>query len=151
MPIYTEKSGNNLKMLWWKHWHIKSVHLMSIEGRNKWTTRAGRSYVVIVGWNDEGQESRKTSIYVHQGQITNVWHRTVGHWRSNKVSPPLMVRRVAQCNSSWKKATIHNLTLAWTGLKIASILFAYSKKLGRAEGLMRYGIPDIPFLESLKT
>lgn len=45
---------------------------MSIEGRNKWTTRAGRSYVVIVGWNDEGQESRKTSIYVHQGQITNV-------------------------------------------------------------------------------
>ena len=35
---------------------------MSIERRNKWTARAGRLYVVIVRWNDEGQESRIATI-----------------------------------------------------------------------------------------
>ena len=37
----------------------------------------------------------------------------------------------AQCNSRWKKSTIHNFTTTWTGMKNASIWCAYQEKLGR--------------------
>ena len=36
-----------------------------------------------------------------------------------------------QCNSRWKKSTIHNFTTAWTGMKNASIWCAYQEKLAR--------------------